>query len=41
MRQNETGGERPLPASDELFDEAAGKFLVETYRFSKPVLFNV
>jgi len=22
-RQNETTGERPLPASDELFDEAA------------------
>ena len=41
MRQNETGGERPLPASDELSDEAAGKFLVETYLFSKLVLFNV
>ena len=23
MRQNETRGERPLPAFDELFDEAA------------------
>ena len=38
MRQNETRGERPLPASEELFDEAAGKFLVETYLFSKLVL---
>ena len=41
-RQNETRGESPLPASDDLFDEATDQISGRNlYRFSKLVSFDV
>ena len=41
MRQNETREERPLPASNNMFDEAADQISGQNLPVFKPVSFNV